>query len=365
MKIIIGILCAILAVLTFDLVRMHSKLKNVEVDLKEEYLNANKDLTSEIEKNKDVISELDDRFRQFAINSIFESRISNLQHDLSEVGVNVARVLMLALGDEDIVALTLSESLLNRTDQILKSLEEVMEEIKNLEDKPLKFDDFINPQVDDLNHRISYRKVQLNNLRDEIEKKMAGRNYDLSAEKINPKTIEELQGDKESTNDRSSSSSVHKSHTIKIKDQVIELSSETWKPMKNEYEWAENFESDIIVEDSVFGTVLTIFKLPMPQSEKFGKKLSENEYLEMFSIKPDLDKLPPPPKSYLEKYPIKNQVICKLKVNKGNYWLMTRDTFEVKSADAAKIKSDETAYSLIYFEIEDKINSLRYFLSQK
>ena len=129
---------------------------------------------------------------------------------------------------------------------------------------------------------------------------------------------------------------------IKTQDKVILLDSDSWKPMRNEFEWARNYSAKSKNKGQVYETFLTIYLLPMATDRKTGKVISSNEYIEIFQVRP-------------------GTVTVQLRVDKGKYWVLTRDTYNVNTP-ASKVELDTLVYDMVYQEIQTKIDSNRFFI---
>lgn len=129
---------------------------------------------------------------------------------------------------------------------------------------------------------------------------------------------------------------------IKTPDKVILLDSDSWKPMRNEFEWARNYSAKSKNKGQVYETVLTIYLLPMATDRKIGKVITSNEYIEIFQVRP-------------------GTVTVQLRVDKGKYWVLTRDTYNVNTP-ASKVELDNLVYKMVYQEIQTKIDSNRFFI---
>ena len=129
---------------------------------------------------------------------------------------------------------------------------------------------------------------------------------------------------------------------IKTQDKVILLDSDSWKPMRNEFEWARNYSAKSKNKGQVYETFLTIYLLPMATDRKTGKVISSNEYIEIFQVRP-------------------GTVTVQLRVDKGKYWVLTRDTYNVNTP-ASKVELDNLVYKMVYQEIQTKIDSNRFFI---
>jgi hypothetical protein len=134
---------------------------------------------------------------------------------------------------------------------------------------------------------------------------------------------------------------------IKTQKKTVYLSSDEWKPMINPVKWAVNYQGSKRTPNQKYDTVLTFFLLPMTKDRKLGKNITENEYLEIWAADQSV---------------IPNAVTVQLRVDKGDYWVMTRDTFLIKRTRVDKVETDPLIYKLVHFELQAVIDSRRFFI---
>ena len=173
-----------------------------------------------------------------------------------------------------------------------------------------------------------------------LQKGGAG-NPDLKVEVRGDGTVKVAQVEREKPEDGESQIKTQ-GIEIKTQDKVILLDSDSWKPMRNEFEWARNYSAKSKNKGQVYETVLTIYLLPMSTDRKTGKVISSNEYIEIFQVRP-------------------GTVTVQLRVDKGKYWVLTRDTYNVNTP-ASKVELDNLVYKMVYQEIQTKIDSNRFFI---
>jgi hypothetical protein len=101
-------------------------------------------------------------------------------------------------------------------------------------------------------------------------------------------------------------------HVVSVAGKAIELPTATWKAMRNEFEWAENFEQVTKEPKHLFPRVVTVFKLPMTDDRRSGIRISPREYVEMFVVDP-------------------GTLTVQIRVDKGTYWVLSRETFAAGS----------------------------------
>ena len=133
---------------------------------------------------------------------------------------------------------------------------------------------------------------------------------------------------------------------VDAQGKTIFLDKAEWSPMQNTQEWAKNFQSKYKKGAQQFETVLTIFLQPMTPERKIGKMISQDEYVEMFSSFP-------------------KTVTVQLRVNKGDYWILKRDTYKVATINPTKVETDPNVYQQIYRELQVNIDDSRFFVRTK
>jgi hypothetical protein len=130
---------------------------------------------------------------------------------------------------------------------------------------------------------------------------------------------------------------------IQAPGRTIRLPSVGWKPMKNEFEWAENFEQSEKSARQRYPRVVTVFKLPMSEDRRSGVRISPGEYLELFVSSP-------------------GTLSALLRVDKGKYWVLSRDGFVVPDTVQINPVLSDAAFARVQFEFQGEIDSARYLL---
>ena len=73
---------------------------------------------------------------------------------------------------------------------------------------------------------------------------------------------------------------------------------------------------------------------------------ARDEYVEIFSTLP-------------------GTVTVQLRVDKGKYWVLTRDTYKVITPNSMQVERDPVVYKSIYNEIQTYIDSNRFFIQNE
>ena len=108
--------------------------------------------------------------------------------------------------------------------------------------------------------------------------------------------------------------------TLSVPGKTIELSSESWTKAKDETNFAKNYEEMKLSSWHEFGRMVTVYLIPMSEDRRIGLKVSDNEYLEFFIVNPGF-------------------VTVQTRLDKGNYWVLCRETFKPKSGLPVDISS--------------------------
>jgi hypothetical protein len=91
---------------------------------------------------------------------------------------------------------------------------------------------------------------------------------------------------------------------------TIQVPRSRWHAMPNPETFADNFEERRTGSKHRFGRVVTVFRIPMSDDRRLGVRISDAEYLELFVSHP-------------------GTITARVRVDKGSYWVMSRETFEV------------------------------------
>ena len=136
---------------------------------------------------------------------------------------------------------------------------------------------------------------------------------------------------------------------ISVAGRRLALSAEEWQPMKNEAEYAKNFEARSNRSPRQY-QILTVFLNQMSEDRKAGREIAAGEYLEVFISNP-------------------NEVTVLLRRNHGVYWLLSREMFRGISARGVDLSTigplsrhDEDA---VMAALRNEIDSTRHLLGER
>jgi hypothetical protein len=102
-----------------------------------------------------------------------------------------------------------------------------------------------------------------------------------------------------------------------------------WETLSTNSDYSEGFSRRLAQNNEEYELVVTIFKLPMTEDRKSGLKIGDNEWLEIFST-------------------FREEMTMRLRLNKGDYWLLSRQTFKVGVTPVEHPK----AYTFPWYESE-------------
>jgi hypothetical protein len=128
----------------------------------------------------------------------------------------------------------------------------------------------------------------------------------------------------------------------------IQLPEESWSLIKDEANFAQTYEQKESRESHKYGRVVTVFLARMPNDRKVGQKISDNEYLDILVVHDGL-------------------VTAQVKVDKGQYWVMSRETFVPKARLSADVSSNkrylsELAKMSLWMDYRPEVDETRHLL---
>lgn len=136
--------------------------------------------------------------------------------------------------------------------------------------------------------------------------------------------------------------------TVQTATKSIRLNHEQWRPLKNETETARNFEARTRKPSQVYSTVITVYLLPMSADRALGKKLTDTEFLEIFSVHP-------------------GTVTVQLRVKKDGYWILSRETLKMPEPALVDVRQYKPSFtddevSLMHRQLQNDIDETRAFV---
>ena len=97
--------------------------------------------------------------------------------------------------------------------------------------------------------------------------------------------------------------------TVAVPGGVLNFPSSDWTPMDNPEPFAANFSAKRMQPGEPFPQVITVFKIKMTDGDRSGIEAADREWVELFVVHP-------------------GKLIAQIRVDKGGYWIMSRQTFE-------------------------------------
>lgn len=139
--------------------------------------------------------------------------------------------------------------------------------------------------------------------------------------------------------------------TLTVPGKNIELSSDSWTKAKDETNFVKNYEETKLSSWHEFGRMVTIYLIPMSVDRRIGLKVSDSEYLEFFIVNPGF-------------------VTVQTRLDKGNYWVLCRETFKPKSGLPVDVSSykpflTERENRLLWQLYQPEVDETRYLLISK
>lgn len=134
-----------------------------------------------------------------------------------------------------------------------------------------------------------------------------------------------------------------------VPGKTIELSPDEWRKMSDENSFAKNFAAKKIEPWQKIERVVTVFLNPMSEDRRLGLKISKTEYVELFSVLPEL-------------------ITVQVRVDKGGYWVLCRETFKPKDPMpkvTLRSRLDENDEIQLRYHYQAEIDETRHLLNSK
>jgi hypothetical protein len=138
--------------------------------------------------------------------------------------------------------------------------------------------------------------------------------------------------------------------SLQVTEKKISLSSKKWEKLEDPTGFAKNYQERGTTVARKFPRVVTVFLMPMSTDQKSGKRISDNEYVELFVVHSGL-------------------VTALTRLDKGRYWVQCRETFYAKPSlpiDVSKYKPfmSEEENTLLRLSYETEIDETRFLLGE-
>lgn len=137
-------------------------------------------------------------------------------------------------------------------------------------------------------------------------------------------------------------------YSVKTSGKSIVVSDQKWKKVDDSETYARNFEAREKAGKEVYPQIITVFLNSMSADRMSGKKISENEWLEMFVVHPQT-------------------VTVQIRRDKGDYWVLSRQTFSVSEPQLinANPESSEQNFALYQTFFQNEIDTTRHVLDSE
>jgi len=137
-------------------------------------------------------------------------------------------------------------------------------------------------------------------------------------------------------------------YTVKMSGKSVVVSDEKWKKSADPETYAKNFEAREMLGREAFPQVVTVYLNKMTSDRMSGKKISENEWLEMFVVHPQT-------------------ITIQIRRDKGGYWVLSRQTFSVSEPQLinASPESSEQNFTLYQNSFQNEIDTTRHILDSE
>lgn len=137
-------------------------------------------------------------------------------------------------------------------------------------------------------------------------------------------------------------------YSVETSGKSVVVSDQKWKKVDDSETYARNFEAREKTDKETYPQVITVFLNSMSADRMSGKKISENEWLEMFVVHPQT-------------------VTVQIRRNKGDYWVLSRQTFSVSEPQLinANPESSEQNFALYQIFFQNEIDTTRHVLDSE
>ena len=143
-------------------------------------------------------------------------------------------------------------------------------------------------------------------------------------------------------------------YLIDVGNREIAVNQEEWEFVNNSSgsTYSKNYSAINKKDGEKFEQMITVFLNTMTDDRKSGEKITNSEYIEAFVVHP-------------------NSVTVQIRVDKGDYWVMSRQTFKIKTnyPDQTDIPLSDLQYILVDAPdslnqtMQNQIDNTRYILN--
>ena len=142
--------------------------------------------------------------------------------------------------------------------------------------------------------------------------------------------------------------SVDPNYSITVNDKNIIVSQDEWKfvePFEPSL-YSRNYSAKNKKDGHMFEQMVTVFMQEMTADRKIGEKITNSEYIEAFVVHP-------------------NSVTVQIRIDKGDYWVMSRETFESKNNYPDQTNVSYSDLLLNFEDMQNRIDNTEYILNNE
>ena len=141
---------------------------------------------------------------------------------------------------------------------------------------------------------------------------------------------------------------VDKDYSITINDNNIIISQNEWRFIEssNPSLYSKNYSAKNKRDGHMFEQTITVFMQNMTSDRKKGEKISNSEYIQAFVVHP-------------------NSITVQIRIDKGDYWLLSRETFESKNNYPDQTDVTFSDLLLKFEDMQNRIDNTKYILNNE
>jgi hypothetical protein len=139
--------------------------------------------------------------------------------------------------------------------------------------------------------------------------------------------------------------------TLQAPGKIIELSPNDWEKVDDPTNLARNYSEKTLSSAHQFNRMVTVYLSPMSDDQRIGQEYSATEYVEIFIDVPGF-------------------VTVQIRIDKGQYWVLSRETFKPKKfplvdLSSSKLPLSESEKNLLLLTYQLEIDETRLLLNSK
>ena len=139
--------------------------------------------------------------------------------------------------------------------------------------------------------------------------------------------------------------------TLQVPGKTLELSPNDWEKVDDPTNFAKNYSEKTLAPLHQFNRMVTVYLNPMSDDRRIGKNYSATEYVEIFIGVPGF-------------------VTVQTRTDKGQYWVLSRETFKPKefspvNLSSSKLFLSENEKQLLLLTYQLEIDETRLLLNSK